>query len=52
MNPIDLEAFVSVVDRGSIVAIAAGLPLAPDRRLTERLSDESRIGVPTVGQDC
>jgi len=82
MNLIDLEAFVSVVDRGSIVAAAAGLhltqsavtrriqnledalgtplldrqtrplqPLAPDRKRTERLSDESRIGVHTVGQD-
>lgn len=45
-DPIDLEAFVSVVERGSIVAAAAALHLtqsAVTRRVKAGLSDEPGI---------
>src|ERR1700685_1212501 len=46
MNLIDLEAFVSVVDRGSVVAAAAGLHLTQSA-VTRRIQKlEDLLGMP------
>src|SRR5580693_717612 len=48
MNLIDLEAFVSVVDRGSIVAAAAGLHLTQSA-VTRRIQNlEDALGTPLL----
>ena len=48
MNLIDLEAFVSVVDHGSIVAAAAGLHLTQSA-VTRRIQNlEDALGSPLL----
>jgi len=48
MNLIDLEAFVSVVDRGSIVAAAAGLHLTQSA-VTRRIQNlQDALGTPLL----
>src|ERR1700720_4516678 len=48
MNLIDLEAFVAVVDHGSVVAASAGLHL-PQSAVTRRIQNlEDALGVPLL----